>query len=122
MDDSVDTVQAILELEAALGVNFREGTEELLGLTSDDREFLFAHVCQSSFQEWERPEGDDRWPVRVRVFARHEDIVLFAIRVGTIYGVGRLPSSGQIRDVRVYRSLARASFSFRRYESSTGTE
>jgi hypothetical protein len=112
----VDTVQAILELEAAMGVNFREDTEQLLGLTPDDREFLFSHVCQSSFEEWEQPETDEEWPPRVRVFARHEQVVLFAVRVGTVFGVGALPSSGPIRDVRVYRSLARASFAFRRQE------
>jgi hypothetical protein len=114
--DSLDTIQAILELEEALGINFRDDTEQLLGLTQDDREFLFAHVGQSSFEEWERPDTNDSWPARVRIFARDGDVVLFAIGDGTIFGVGRLSSSGPIRDVRVYPSLARALYAFRRHD------
>jgi hypothetical protein len=114
--DSLDTIQAIIELEEALGVNLREDAEQLLGLTQDDREFLFAHVCQSSFEEWQPPDTNDSWPARVRVIVRDDDVVLFVIRVGMIFGLGRLSSSGPIRDVRVYPSLARASYAFRRHD------
>src|SRR5262249_48956735 len=100
----------------ALGVNLRDDTDHLLGLTPEDREFLFDHVCRSSFEEWEPPATEGRWPPRVRVFARQGSVVLFVTGATRVFGVGRLSSAGPIRDVPLYPSLARASFSFRRSE------